>query len=308
MTAEVPTAAPKPLASFVCITYNHAGMLGRCLDGFLSQEVDFPVEMIVLDDASSDGTRDVLEQYAADFPGRFTLVLPETNSSQRRGNSLCEVIEHARGDFILVCEGDDYWMDSTKAQTQVDFLSSNPSFAFSFHDVLRCDAGGVQVRHMVPPGWRRDWTSREILRVGVVAFPLASICFRNVLGPLPHEFFSSPNGDTFLSVMLGTVGDGAYQGQSIRPSRSLLHAGGMYSAASAASRNAMGLRTLLNLSSWLLRRGMIAESQHLVGMEIKMRSRLLLTAGGEPASRARRLALGAYEVSAQGWRRIRGMG
>jgi len=295
----------KPRASFVCITYNHAEMIGRCLDGFLSQEVDFPVEIIVLDDASTDGTREVLSIYASDYPGRLTLLLPEVNSSLRRGNSLCEVIERAQGDFILVCEGDDYWTDTKKAQSQVDLLATNERLTFSFHDVVRMDARGTEVAHMVPPGWRRDWPSGSILELGYSFVPLASICFRNVLGTLPQEFFSSPCGDTFLVMMLNIVGDGAYQGQSIRPSRSLLHAGGMYSSASESSKIAMGLRTLLNLSSWLMREGNYSEAQHLLGLELRQRTRLFLASGGETAPGFHRWAHDAYEMSAKRSRRLR---
>jgi len=297
----------KPRASFVCITYNHAGMIGRCLDGFLSQEVDFPVEIIVLDDASTDGTREVLASYASDYPGRLTLLLPEVNSSLRRGNSLCEVIERAQGDFILVCEGDDYWTDTKKAQTQVDFLAANQRLSFSFHDVVRIDARNSEVAHLVPPGWRRDWPSGSILDVGYSFVPLASICFRNVLGSLPQEFFSSPFGDIFLAMMLNVIGDGAYQGQSIRPSRSLLHAGGMHSSASESSRIVMGLRTLLNLSSWLLREGKFSEAQHLLGIELRLRTRLFLAAGGETAPGFHRWAHNVYDMSAKRSRRLRGL-
>lgn len=279
MTEPASVAPEPPVASFVCITYNHATMIGRCLDGFLAQEVDFPVEMIVLDDASTDGTRDVLRRYAADHPGSFTLILPEVNSGLRRGNSLCEVIERARGEFILVCEGDDYWTDPAKAQTQVDHLRANPRFVFAFHDVARIDGEGREVAPLVPSRWRRDWSGAEILRGRALAFPLASLCFRNRLGSLPLEFLAAPNGDTFLGAMLATLGDGAYLGGAIRPSRSTLHAGGMYSSASDAERTAMALRTYHLLAAWLLRRGFRREARRLLAVELRLQARLLLRGG-----------------------------
>lgn len=304
MTGNQHAPGERPVASFVCITYNHVGMIGRCLDGFLAQRVGFPVEMIVLDDASTDGTREVLRRYAADYPGKFTLILPDINSAERRGNSLGEVIERARGRYVLVCEGDDYWADPGKVQTQVDFLEANPEFAFSFHDVVRVAEDGSVADQMVPPWARRDHSAREILRGCTVSFPLASMCFRNDLGLLPQEFFASPNGDLFLAVMLATLGAGAYQGAVVSPSRSSLHPGGVWSGASVGQRNAMAWRTHLNITSWMLRRGLVNEAQRLVGRELRLRLRVALSPDRH-RSVASVMAIRAWDTAGAALRSVR---
>lgn len=254
---NLPGARPehRPVASFVCITYNHVDMVHRCLDAFLAQDVDFDVEMIVLDDASTDGTRRVLEDYARDHPGRFTLVLPEVNSARRQGNSLCDALDAARGDFVLMCEGDDFWTDPHKARKQVTFLREHRDYAYAFHGAVRTDTGGRTVGRMIPDEWARDWTPEEVRSAGFLYFPIGTLCFRRPREPWPMEFRVTPNGDIFLARLLAELGAGHFMGDEITPLHSTVHSGGMWSGATDEEKSRMLARTYLNLTSWLLRRG-----------------------------------------------------
>lgn len=116
-----------PLVSIVCDTYNHAPYIRRALDSFLSQETDFPFEIIVHDDASTDGTADIIRAYEAERPDLFRCVYRTENIYSKDP----KILEHyvfplARGQYIAICEGDDYWTSPHKLQTQVSYLQAHP--------------------------------------------------------------------------------------------------------------------------------------------------------------------------------------
>lgn len=123
-----------PLVSICCITYNHAPYIRKCLDGFLMQKVDFPFEIIIGEDCSTDNTRRICEEYADKNPDIINLLPSECNlgavENERR------VMQTAKGKYIAFCEGDDYWTDPLKLQKQVDFLESNSDYTVCFHNRL----------------------------------------------------------------------------------------------------------------------------------------------------------------------------
>ena len=99
-----------PLVSICCLTYNHAPFIRDCLEGFLAQKTDFPIEILIHDDASSDGTQTIVRQYAEQYPNVFFPIY-ETENQYTRGLASKMDIEfnysRARGKYIAYCEGDD---------------------------------------------------------------------------------------------------------------------------------------------------------------------------------------------------------
>lgn len=123
--------------SVFCTAYNHKPYIAETLESFLSQKTDFPFEVLVTDDASTDGTTDVLYEYAEKYPDVIRFFHQEENRFSRGGNLYEEVMyPNARGKYIAYCEGDDYWCDSTKLQQQVDFLEANPDYSACVHNSL----------------------------------------------------------------------------------------------------------------------------------------------------------------------------
>jgi glycosyltransferase involved in cell wall biosynthesis len=117
-----------PLVSICCITYNHSRFIRDTIDGFLMQKTNFPFEVIIHDDASTDGTADVVRRYAAEHPDVILPIL-QTENQWSRGEDVSEtfVWPRARGKYIALCEGDDFWVDPYKLQKEVDFLEAHPS-------------------------------------------------------------------------------------------------------------------------------------------------------------------------------------
>ena len=121
---------PKPLVSISCITYNHAPYIRECLEGFLMQKTNFPFEILIHDDASTDGTADIIREYQAKHPDLIKPILREKNLYSQGVRMMNRFnYERARGKYIALCEGDDFWTDPNKLQVQFDFMETNPDYS-----------------------------------------------------------------------------------------------------------------------------------------------------------------------------------
>lgn len=122
--------------SVVCLTYNHIGFIAEALESFVRQQTNFPFEVIVHDDASTDGTTEVVKDYAARYPHIIRPVLQDENQ-WRKGKTLSKTFIYPliQGEYVAFCEGDDYWTDPLKLQKQVDALDARPDASVCFHPV-----------------------------------------------------------------------------------------------------------------------------------------------------------------------------
>lgn len=123
-----------PLVSVCCITYNHAPYISQCVDGFLMQKTSFPFEIIINDDCSNDGTTEILKDYAIKYPDLIHLILHDENQYSKGIRRILATFVYpvAKGKYIALCEGDDYWIDPYKLQKQVDFLEENTNYGLVY--------------------------------------------------------------------------------------------------------------------------------------------------------------------------------
>jgi len=124
------------------LTYNQRHMIDRTLDGILDQRTEKPFRIVVHDDASTDGTRERLQQVAARHPGRFELVLQEKNQLSQGVSITARVLLNIDTEFVALCEGDDYWTDPAKLQLQVEFMRENPWCTVCHHEFTILGDGG----------------------------------------------------------------------------------------------------------------------------------------------------------------------
>lgn len=126
-----------PLVAIKCITYNQAPYIRQCLDGFIMQRTDFPFVAIVHDDCSTDGTDDIVREYAQRYPDIIKPIFETENQYSKKDGSLGRIMTKACNEtgakYIAMCEGDDYWTDPLKLQKQVDFLEKNPDCSLCYH-------------------------------------------------------------------------------------------------------------------------------------------------------------------------------
>ena len=131
----------KPLVVIRCITYNHKDYIKDALDGFVNQKTSFPYVAIVHDDASTDGTVEIIQEYALKYPEIIKPIFEKENQYSKRDGSLSRIIRSAteclNAVYFADCEGDDYWIDPDKLQKQVDFLDANPDYSMCYTKVKR---------------------------------------------------------------------------------------------------------------------------------------------------------------------------
>lgn len=109
----------EPLVSICCITYNHAPYIRQCLEGFLIQKTTFPFEILIHDDASTDGTADIIREYEARYPHLIKPIY-QVENQYSKGTKISSTYNYprAKGKYIALCEGDDYWTDPLKLQNK----------------------------------------------------------------------------------------------------------------------------------------------------------------------------------------------
>jgi glycosyltransferase involved in cell wall biosynthesis len=124
----------KPLVSVHLLTYNHAKFIAQSIESVVNQQTNFLFEIVIGDDHSTDGTSQIVDQYAAQYPDLIKVVRGKTNGGPQP-NSI-RILENSQGKYMAALEGDDYWIDPLKLQKQVDFMERNPDFAICFTNTL----------------------------------------------------------------------------------------------------------------------------------------------------------------------------
>lgn len=132
-----------PLVSVVICSHNRVNTIGQTLDSVLSQKRDFPIEIIVGDDESTDGSRDLLTQYQKKYPSIFVLLFQEHNLGV--GGNWASIVKLARGQYIALCDDDDYWHYDEKLQKQVQLLHENNKYGLVYTDYRTLDVNNGEI-------------------------------------------------------------------------------------------------------------------------------------------------------------------
>ncbi len=230
----------RPLVSVCCLAYNHEPFIRQALDGFIMQKTPFPFEAIIHDDASTDGTAEIIREYAEKYPEIIRPIYQTENQFSRTGDypHVAFVYPIARGKYIALCDGDDYWTDPLKLQKQVAFMERHPDCAMCYHD-YRIKVG----EELVNPFKERpkDFTADELVSMPSNGLQIAtsSILFRNYYGPGTKRDFEEFKSHYMFVVMLGMHGGAAYI-EGIAPSIYRKHGGSSWAS---LPRNEIALRT-----------------------------------------------------------------
>ncbi|HCP94704.1 MAG TPA: hypothetical protein DIU05_11830 [Bacteroidetes bacterium] len=188
------------------ITYNQKDYISQCIDGILMQKVSFPIEIIIGDDNSIDGTREIVKSYSEKHPDIIRLNLREVKGSGIPGKeNFLSTLKMCTGEYISLCDGDDYWTDPLKLQKQVDFLDKNPEYVLCFHPVDIEQSDGTILSDFitkVPHNYEQITTLAEY--GNYIHTP--SVLFRNILNSLPVGMQHTPIGDYFIYMLLAKHG------------------------------------------------------------------------------------------------------
>lgn len=171
----------RPVVSMCCLTYNHVDTIAQCLDGMLMQKVEVPFEIVVHDDASTDGTAEIVADYAARHPGRIRTILQTKNQYSYGPHPIALLFEAARGDFIAICEGDDFWTDECKIKIQWQALESHPSIDICAHAsqtwISSADSGPKKMRPFSYP--EGIYSAADLLLKERIKVQTATLFFRS---------------------------------------------------------------------------------------------------------------------------------
>jgi glycosyltransferase involved in cell wall biosynthesis len=133
MSNKTSTSQKMPKVSVVSISYNQENFIAQTLESFLMQKTNFNFEIIIADDCSTDNTAKIISGYATRFPDLIKPILRKKNVGIQE--NLVDALSQATGDYIALCEGDDFWTDEEKLQLQVNFLNTHRDYALVFHPV-----------------------------------------------------------------------------------------------------------------------------------------------------------------------------
>ena len=181
----------KIMVSVMCTAFNHEEYIRQALEGMVSQKTDFDYEILINDDVSSDGTADIIREYAAKYPEKIRAFFPEKNLySQNIDVYYHSFFPSARGKYVAFCEGDDYWCDESKLQRQVDFLEAHPDYSACVHntELLYC-AGNRENEPLIKREGERDVEFEDILPGMNNAWHTSSLVAKTELLKNPPDYY-----------------------------------------------------------------------------------------------------------------------
>jgi glycosyltransferase involved in cell wall biosynthesis len=233
-----------PLVSVAMTTYNHKEYIAEALESALFQKTDFNFEIIIGEDNSSDGTREIVQTFFKNHPER---IIPIFQTYNIGGNANFEsVLNRCRGKYITILEGDDYWTSPLKLQKQFDFLENNPDYSTCFHNAKTIQGTNKK------KSWNycefnedQSFSLTDILKRNFI--PTASSMFRNYIN---EDFLSRLRivkaDDWFIHVFNAEKGKIFYINECMSVYRS--HSNGQWAGLNKNERIRFGINTIFEMN------------------------------------------------------------
>ena len=203
--SQLPTS---PTVSVLMLAYNHEPYVRQAIDSILEQEVDFPFEIVIGEDCSTDKTRKILLEYQALHPSLFRIITSDANVGM--SENFKRTSEACRGKYIAICEADDYWIDSSKLSLQLGIAVNNPGVSLIVHNAIVEPTG--KPRHLMAAR-RKDATFgvADVLKTqGQFAATASYFMRRDVISSLPCWLADAPVIDFFIEAYSQRVGSGYF--------------------------------------------------------------------------------------------------
>lgn len=217
-----------PLVSVFMITYNHELYIDQAIEGVLAQETDFPIELVIGEDFSSDNTREIIMGYQKRYPSVIRLITADENVGIRR--NVFRTQSSCRGKYVAYCEGDDYWIDSKKLAKQIEVMNGGSGdIAGCFHDTYVLRPDGKKSRQIGTRKIDKVVDSYSLLKENNIA-TVSMLYDRIKVGDLfsPKWFLDCmAKGDYAVALMVAKVGNWCYIDEAMSVYR--IHDGGVWS-------------------------------------------------------------------------------
>ncbi len=229
------------MVSIICFAYNHEKYIVQTIEGFLSQKTDFKIEIIVHDDASVDRTAEIIHGYEKRYPDIFRCIFQKENQFSKCPNSMVGItFNKARGKYVALCEGDDFWTDPLKLHKQIAFLETNPAYSLCFHPASIFFEGTPAVpeagpKFLGPKIIKTAYTLNDLLRY-TNFIPTSSVVFRTWEGfnSFPEWFYQAKIGDFILSLRIAQKGKLKFLNEPMSTYR--IHSNGLWSSTNTYER------------------------------------------------------------------------
>ena len=202
----------KPAVTFLCATYNQEDYIKYTLDGFLKQKTSFPYEIVVHDDASTDGTKAIIESYRLRYPKIMTCIYQTENKFSQGINPFELLAKGCRSEYVALCEGDDYWINENKIENQYNLMMSDDTIS------MVVSPGKLERNGVILPELHcyygpdiKSFTAQEILNTDGQFAPTASYLLKKeYLLQTKENFKKVPFGDLFIELYCAVRGKIVY--------------------------------------------------------------------------------------------------
>ena len=208
------------------ITYNQEEFISKCLEGAINQNLDCSYEIVISDDKSTDNTLSICKKYKKEYPNLIRIIDRKVNLGVSK--NWFDTIEQCKGEYVAICEGDDYWTDPLKLKRQVDFLDNNPSFSACFTNAKIINSIRGEEKLFLNFNENKILKAYDIITGSGGIFPTAALTFRNGIDSFPSFVFKTNSADYALSLMLVEFGDFYYSNEVTNVYR--IHESGVFSA------------------------------------------------------------------------------
>lgn len=201
----------KPRVTIVCITYNHSYYIGKAIEGFLMQKTNFSYEILIHDDASTDNTAEIIKSYEKRYPDIIKPIY-QIENQYSKGVKISPTLLYpkAKGEYIAICEGDDFWTDENKLQIQVDYMDKHKDCSITFHLADEISLTDNKVRKGAPFLWSGKVDLNRFNKRRTIIETCTIVCRKSYLMELPEYYYNSPVGDLPLELFLLSKGYGYY--------------------------------------------------------------------------------------------------
>ncbi len=198
--------------SVLCTTFNHARFIDMALASFFSQISSHRFEVIVRDDASTDGTGALLTKWERRYPQLLKVIRLTENTYQQGQSPMLATMPHATQPLMAMCEGDDFWIDSNKLQLQADCLQQNPSWSAVTHNHFELDEGTGRLAPGRTTKIRGALPRQDLVNVNLVLWGHTLMVRRALLDMPLYRLQDGVLGDQVMTAMLGAAGEVFYLG------------------------------------------------------------------------------------------------
>jgi len=193
--------------SILCTTFNHARFIGMALASFFSQVSTHPFEVIVRDDASTDGTSDMLQGWEKRYPALLKVIRLTENTYQKGQSPMLATMPHATYPLMAMCEGDDFWIDSNKLQQQAQLLQKNPTWSAVTHNHFELEESTGRLTPGRTTKIRGVLPRQDLVNVNLVLWGHTLMVRRSLLNMPAYQLQDGVLGDQVMTSMLGVAGE-----------------------------------------------------------------------------------------------------